>query len=206
MRSSIVKLFTPRVGSIMSYPVVTISEESSVFEAVERMVSNGIGSLIVVGVEGPKGIFTRHDLMNKVLRRGLDLKNTRVREVMSSPLIGIEANKNLLEAIEKMSVHGISRLAVFDGGRLVGIITLTDIRLKFSKGYFSPRLVLKKFIVDTIAYVTFWSTISAFIQIYVIKLTWSQFIEGSIIGLALTVILGGVFGRYLDALRKKFDV
>jgi hypothetical protein len=92
------------------------------------------------------------------------------------------------------------------GGELVGILTMTDIRLRFPKGYLSPWILLKRFLVDTMAYLTFWSGIWTFVQIYVLKFTVTQYIANAAIGSILTIALGGIYGRYLDAIRRRADV
>lgn len=196
----------PKAESVMRSPPRTIEGSSSVLEAVRIMTDLGIGSLIVTRQGRPVGIFTRRDLMRRVIERRLDIERTIVEEVASSPLISIGPETDLASAVELMRSKGISRLAVMRDGALLGILTMTDIRLKFPKGYLSPWVVLKRFLVDTIAYITFWSGIWTFVQIYVLKFTLTQYVANAAIGSILTVAFGGIYGRYLDALRRRADV
>lgn len=196
----------PKAESVMKSPPRTIEGHSSVLEAIKAMTDLGIGSLIVTRQGRPIGIFTRRDLMRRVIERKLDVERTRVEEVASSPLISIDPRADLASAIELMRSKGISRLAVMRDGALVGILTMTDIRLRFPKGYLSPWIIFKRFLVDTLAYVTFWSGIWTFVQIYVLKFTLAQYVANAAIGSILTVAFGGIYGRYLDALRRRADV
>ncbi|MEM2226333.1 MAG: L-alanine exporter AlaE [Candidatus Bathyarchaeia archaeon] len=196
----------PKVESVMKSPPRTIEGSSSVLEAVRIMTDLGIGSLIVTRQGRPIGIFTRRDLMRRVIERRLDIERTMVEEVASSPLISIGPETDLASAVELMKSKGISRLAVMRDGTLLGILTMTDIRLMFPKGYLSPWIILKRFLVDTIAYITFWSGIWTFVQIYVLKLTLAQYVANAAIGSILTMAFGGIYGRYLDALRRRADV
>jgi hypothetical protein len=66
--------------------------------------------------------------------------------------------------------------------------------------------MIKRFVIDTLAYMTFWTGFSVIIQLFIIGLTITQFITGSIIGFTLTILLGGFFGRYIDWWRRKFNV
>jgi CBS domain-containing protein len=206
IREAVRRFLIPKAKSIMRSPPRTIEGRSPVLEAVRAMTDLGIGSLIVTRDGRPVGIFTRRDLMRRVIERGLDVGRTRVEEVASSPLISIGPDDDLASAMELMRSRGVSRLAVMRGGELVGILTMTDIRLRFPKGYLSPRILLKRFLVDTMAYLTFWSGIWTFVQIYVLKFTVTQYIANAAIGSILTIALGGIYGRYLDAIRRRADV
>jgi len=196
----------PKAESVMRSPPRTIEGRSTVLEAVRAMTDLGIGSLIVTQQGRPVGIFTRRDLMRRVLESKRSIEGTRVEEVASSPLISIDRKRDLTSALELMKSKGISRLAVMRDGTLVGILTMTDIRLRFPKGYLSPWILFKRFLVDTLAYITFWSGIWTLVQIYVLKFTLTQYVANATIGSILTVALGGIYGRYLDALRRRADV
>jgi CBS domain-containing protein len=65
-------------------------------------------------------------LLSKVLALGLFLKDEKVKEVMSYPLSGVSLTAKIKE-IAKLMITQKSRLAVFDVGTLVGIITASDL-------------------------------------------------------------------------------
>jgi CBS domain-containing protein len=110
----------------MSKDVVTIPPEASMAEAARVMGAMRIGSLIVV-VEGKaEGIVTERDLLSKVLAKGLDSDTIHVRDVMSSPLLTIESTATIKAAAQTMIAQK-GRLAVLQGGTLVGIITAADL-------------------------------------------------------------------------------
>jgi len=85
-----------------------------------------IGSLIVTKYNTPVGIVTERDLLSKVLALEKDPKAQKVETAMSYPLITIGPTSKIKEAA-RMMVHKKSRLAVFDCGRLVGVITASDL-------------------------------------------------------------------------------
>jgi len=114
------------VEEIMSKEVVTIGPEASMSEAAKIMGAKHIGSLIVE-VEGePKGIVTERDLLSKVLAKDKDPAKVSVKEMMSSPLISIGPNATIKEAAQTM-ISRKGRLAVFQEGKLVGMITTSDL-------------------------------------------------------------------------------
>ena len=198
---SILDAMIPKVKKVMSTPVVKVDAEATVL-----MLDRGVGSLVVTRSGAPAGIFTRRDLHRRVLAAKRELQDTKIEEVMTKPIITITSDANLKEATDLMEKNRISRLGVLDKGRLVGVLTQTDIRLKYPRGYFSPKLMAKRFIVDTLAYITFWSVLGTLVQVFILRLTWFQFVASSTAGVVLTIVFGGLFGRYLDLFRIKFHV
>jgi len=111
---------------IMSNDVVTITPETSLDDAARIMGDKHIGSLIVMKYHTPVGIVTERDLLSKVLALGLFLKDEKVEAVMSFPLAGVSVTAKIKEVAQLM-ISKKGRLAVFDAGTLVGIITASDL-------------------------------------------------------------------------------
>ena len=114
------------VNDIMIQKVVTTTRKAMMSEAARTMGEKHIGSLIVVENDEPIGIVTERDLLSKVLMRGLDPLKVEVERVMSSPLISIDVSTTIKETA-RMMVKTKGRLAVFDSGKLVGIVTASDL-------------------------------------------------------------------------------
>jgi len=114
------------VKEIMSRDIVTIAPEASMAEAAAIMGEKHIGSLIVMKYDTPVGIVTERDLLSKVFALGKDLRKEKVEAVMSYPLITIGQTVKIKEA-SKIMAQKKSRLAVFDCGKLVGIVTASDL-------------------------------------------------------------------------------
>jgi CBS domain-containing protein len=115
-----------RAEELMSRNVVTTTPETSLDDAARVMGQKHVGSLIVVKYQTPVGIVTERDLLSKVLGLGLFLADERVEEVMSFPLTAVSHDAKIKEVAQSMT-HKKGRLAVFDVGTLVGIITASDL-------------------------------------------------------------------------------
>jgi CBS domain-containing protein len=116
------------VRSLMAVEVHKIHLESTVSDAVAVMLAKDIGSLVVAGSDGPVGIITERDILRKVTGARADPGKVKVKEVMSSPLISINAETSVGDAAKKMVENGIRRLGVTDDdGALAGLVTMTDI-------------------------------------------------------------------------------
>ncbi|MEM3612562.1 MAG: CBS domain-containing protein [Candidatus Bathyarchaeia archaeon] len=126
---------TLRVEDVMVREVITIDEESSVREAAEVMNKFEIGCLIAVRKGKAVGIITERDLLKRVVAEARDVNKTKVKDVMSSPLVVVEPKMELEEAVRLMFQMKIKKLPVVDGKRLVGLVTLTDI------ARFQPQMI-----------------------------------------------------------------
>ncbi len=110
----------------MSGNVLTVYSHSNVRKAIEVMAQNNIGSVVVVDSAGPRGVFTERDLLSKVLAKGRNRDSTLLMEVHSPLFVSIEPDATLMEAARTM-MRRKSRLMVFEGADLKGIVTATDI-------------------------------------------------------------------------------
>ena len=115
-----------QVRDMMATPVDTISPKATMEEAARVMGERRVGSLIVMKDGDPVGIVTERDLLSNVIAVGRRPEKVKVEAVMSSPLITIGPTATIKEAARTM-MRKKGRLAVFDEGELVGIITASDL-------------------------------------------------------------------------------
>ncbi len=113
-------------SDIMTQQVFTTTPETTLDETAQVMGQKHIGSLIVFKYKTPVGIITERDLLSKVLAYSILLKDEKVEQVMSYPLITVSSTATIKEAAQIM-IEKKSRLAVFYAGTLVGIITASDL-------------------------------------------------------------------------------
>jgi CBS domain-containing protein len=73
------------------------------------------------------GIITERDLLKRIISEGKNAKKTRVKGIMSTPLITITPDTDVEEAARLMFDKKMKKLAVIDHNRLVGVVSLTDI-------------------------------------------------------------------------------
>jgi len=87
------------------------------------MIRENIGAVIVIEKKKPIGIITEKDILERVLTQDKDIYKTHAKDVMSTPLISIEANQPIRDALKIMNDKKIRRLAVMEEGSLIGLIT-----------------------------------------------------------------------------------
>ncbi len=117
-----------RAEDIMTPNPVTMRLDESVAKAAKIMAESRIGSVIVVNSSGrPIGIVTSHDILEKVVARGLNPSEIILGRIMSSPLIYVEASTPIDKVIEVMIRTGKRHMPVMRGDKLIGIIAEYDI-------------------------------------------------------------------------------
>ena len=107
--------------------VHSISPDSSVYDALEELEENNLGSLVVVENGKLTGVFTERDYARKVILKGRSSKETLVRDIMSSRPIFVNPDNTLDECMQLMSDKFIRHLPVLENDELVGVISIGDL-------------------------------------------------------------------------------
>jgi CBS domain-containing protein len=133
------------VSELMSRNVVTIGADDSCLEAVARMHGARVRHLPVVSADGGLiGVVTDRDLRHhlfapRVLKDvgtiavDIILKAVPVKDVMSSPVMSVPAKADVVEAARIMLEDKVGSLPVVEGGKVVGIVTETDVLRQICK-------------------------------------------------------------------------
>jgi len=129
-----------KVEDVMVESVITVDADATVMKAVKIMNENEIGCLVVVRRGRAVGIITERDLLKRVIGKSKSPSRTKVREIMTKPLIAGQPDMDLEDATRLMFEKKIKKLPVVEGSRLLGLITLTDV------ARFQPQMIkiLKK--------------------------------------------------------------
>ena len=113
-------------SAIMTEKVVTISPESSIQEAIELLLSQGISGLPVVDSEGQLiGIVTEFALL--AIAYDETVRNDTVAQHMTTDLFTVEASDPINKVADLCIAHRVRRVPVVSGGRLVGLISRRDV-------------------------------------------------------------------------------
>ncbi|CDX13567.1 histidine kinase [Mesorhizobium sp. LCM 4577] len=134
---------------IMTTPVVTITASASVAEAADLMLTRNIRCLPVVGDDGsPAGVISEGDFLRRGelgTRRGrprwleflvgpgkladeyVRSNGRRVGEVMTTGVVSAAPGASLAEIVELMATHDIKNVPILDAGKIVGIVSRSDL-------------------------------------------------------------------------------
>ena len=115
------------VRDIMSRKIAAIDGEASILDACKICRDRKVGSVFITLKDELVGIVTERDFIERAMCRVLDIKNTKIKEIMSTGLKSIDPLYKVEKALEIMKFNKIKKLAVIQGNELVGIVTLSDI-------------------------------------------------------------------------------
>jgi len=116
------------VKEVMNRNVKTVRPEDTVKDAAKIMNERRIGSLVVVSGTGEVvGILTERDILTDVVAIGKSADEVKISEIMTPNIVTITPDRTLEEAADVMTENKIKKLPVVHEGRLVGIITATDL-------------------------------------------------------------------------------
>ncbi|MGA9151739.1 MAG: CBS domain-containing protein [Candidatus Nitrosopolaris sp.] len=115
------------VRDIMTRNIVSIEQNETVLEAARLMTENNISSLIVhTDDESTIGILTERDFLSKVCSKDLQASKVKIADIMSKIQMSAQPNTPIEVAVQRMINNKIRRLPVMESGKVVGIITVTD--------------------------------------------------------------------------------
>ena len=110
------------------YDVYSVSPDTTVFDALKLMAEKEIGALVVLEQEKMVGIMSERDYARKVILKGKASKETHVREIMSSKVIHITPDAKVEKCLGLMTKNRFRHLPVLEEDRLVGILSIEDVR------------------------------------------------------------------------------
>ncbi len=115
------------VSEIMTSDVAVVASSENVKAAAEFMASQDISCLVVIDDDSVVGIFTERDLLKRIVAAKRNPARTRMKDVMSSPVVTVPSDCSVLSARKLLEKTTIRRLVVVDDETLRGVLTQTDI-------------------------------------------------------------------------------
>ena len=106
--------------------VYSVEPDATVLEALKLMADKNIGAVLVCEGNQVQGILTERDCIRRVELHGRTVRDTAVQDVMTSKVLYVQTGQTLEECVAIMIDKNIRHLPVFDGEKLVGLISARD--------------------------------------------------------------------------------
>ncbi|MCW2997310.1 MAG: histidine kinase [Solirubrobacterales bacterium] len=117
-----------KAREVMTPDTSCVGENDTALDAAKRMKDEQIGALPICGEDDRlKGMITDRDITVSVVAEGRDPSSTRVGDLAQGEVVTIGADDDIDTAIQTMVDHGVRRLPVIDGHRMVGVVSQADL-------------------------------------------------------------------------------
>ena len=113
---------------IMTGDAQCASTDDSLVDAARKLRDLDVGALPICGDDNRlHGMITDRDIVVKCIAGGGDPSSVKVSELAEGKPVTIGADDSVEEALATMSKHGVRRLPVIDGHKLVGVVSQADV-------------------------------------------------------------------------------
>ena len=107
--------------------IFMVAPDATVFEALKLMAQHNTGALLVMSNDMVDGIISERDCVRKVELDEKNVRETSISDVMTSKVISINADEPLEECMALMLEKSIRHLPVYDGMKLLGLVSVRDV-------------------------------------------------------------------------------
>ena len=128
-----------QIRDIMEKDVITIEHDKTALDAACLISEKDVSFLVIMKDNSPIGVLSESDFVKRLAANDKKASTVIISEIMSSNFRWVEPKTELEDAIQKMLNNNIRRLVILDDGKLVGIITQTDLT-----GFLRDKLLVDK--------------------------------------------------------------
>lgn len=118
---------TVLVKDVMSSPVLTIDFKKNARDAGKLMRKHRKGFLVITENNKPAGVLSESNLIEEVVNKNVRADRIKLKDLMHEPIIAVDPEDDILTASRKMKENNVHRLPVVSNGKLLGVLSLTDI-------------------------------------------------------------------------------
>ena len=116
-----------QIRDIMRKNVITIEYDKNALEAACLISEKDISFLVIMENDSPIGVLSESDFVRRLAANDKKSSEVMISEIMSRKFRWVEPETKIEDAIQKMLNNNIRRLIILENGKLVGVITQTDL-------------------------------------------------------------------------------
>src|SRR5262245_39456314 len=122
--------FTDPVRTLLDqkgHTVWSITPDATVYQAIQEMSDKQVGALIVLSGGQLAGIVSERDYARKVILKGRNSHYTKVREIMTTPVMYVTPGQTVEEGMQLMTSRRIRHLPVLERDEVIGVLSIGDL-------------------------------------------------------------------------------
>ena len=116
-----------QIRDIMRKNVITIEYDKNALEAACLISEKDISFLVIMENDSPIGVLSESDFVRRLAADDKKSSEVMISEIMSNKFRWVNPETEIEDAIQKMLNNNIRRLIILENGKLVGVITQTDL-------------------------------------------------------------------------------
>lgn len=105
----------------------SVLPDTPVLDAIKQMAEHSVGALLVMQGEELLGVVSERDYARKVILKGRSSNDTRVSQIMSSPVLTVRPDQSVNDCMRIMTDNRVRHLPVVEAGRVVGVLSIGDL-------------------------------------------------------------------------------
>jgi len=119
------------VSKFMVKNIISVTADETIKKTAKKMYENHVGAAVVLKNDLLDGIVTHRDIATAVTVFDKP-HNLPVSNIMSSPILHVTPEESIIKVAEIMTSKNIRRLAVVEQGKVIGVISSSDLAVLFS--------------------------------------------------------------------------
>lgn len=107
--------------------IISVSADVTIHDALQIMLANRIGAIVVT--EGGKiaGIWTERDLLKNTISEGFNARQSKIRDYMVTDLISSPHTDTVYQLLDKFLGRRLRHLFIEKDGEYIGLVSIGDV-------------------------------------------------------------------------------
>jgi sugar-specific transcriptional regulator TrmB/CBS domain-containing protein len=122
----------------MEMPTVETTNAENLSTLASAMLEKSVTSILITENQNPIGMISDRDILKEIVENQRDPQKTSVKDVNYTPLVMLDSNESIMNALKVMRKRGIERAAVVKNGKLVGMLTENNFMKKTGMSVKTP--------------------------------------------------------------------